>query len=94
MHSYNNVVVSNIHRVKGKEFDTVFLPADLLKLYQKNNTLDEGRVNYVALTRAKHYVTQYEFPRRKITYVSLDPKTGEGRLCNRHYTYHPKYNYL
>ena len=93
MHSYNNVVVSNIHRVKGKEFDTVFLPTDLLKLYQKNNTLDEGRVNYVALTRAKHYVTQYEFPRKKITYVSLDPKTGEGRPCNRHYTYHSKYNH-
>lgn len=93
MHSYNNVVVSNIHRVKGKEFDTVFLPADLLKLYQKNNTLDEGRVNYVALTRAKHYVTQYKFPLRKTTYVSLDPKTGEGRLCNRHYTYHRRDNH-
>ena len=45
------VVVSSIHRAKGLEFDTVLLiPFDIAE----EDWLQEARVLYVGLTRAKH----------------------------------------
>lgn len=51
----SEIVVSNIHRAKGMEFDTVFLFDEMFKNILDNEADNEieHKVSYVALTRAK-----------------------------------------
>ena len=62
------VVVSSIHRAKGLEFDTVLLiPFDI----DEEDWLQEARVLYVGLTRAKHnLMTLKPVDDRKWSYAS------------------------
>jgi DNA helicase-2/ATP-dependent DNA helicase PcrA len=46
------VTVSNIHRAKGLEFDTVFV-VDVGRLPDQESVLEEARILYVAATRAR-----------------------------------------
>lgn len=56
----NKVPIITIHQAKGLEFDTVFLPAlneNIFPSYlsiKENNILEECRLFYVAITRAKN----------------------------------------
>jgi len=54
---FGGITVSNVHRSKGKEFDSVILLDDLLPGKNKNNDSDQERqehkVCYVALTRPR-----------------------------------------
>jgi hypothetical protein len=57
----NNVSISTIHAVKGREFDQVVI----LQPYVKNqsnskNTLEEARILYVAATRARREITRLQ----------------------------------
>ncbi|MDE7089528.1 MAG: ATP-binding domain-containing protein, partial [Prevotella sp.] len=44
------VIVTNIHRGKGREFETVLLEDSIFS--EKEKTLEEHKVNYVAITRS------------------------------------------
>jgi hypothetical protein len=61
------ITVSNIHRAKGKEFDSVILLKDLVEFPENDNNILEHKVCYVGLTRAKKIVnlvemdTQYNY---------------------------------
>lgn len=69
----SDIVVSNIHRAKGMEFDTVFLFDEMFK-----NTLNievddelEHKVSYVALTRAKSNIKNLNL---KPMYIHISKK--------------------
>ena len=47
----SNVIVSNIHRTKGLEYEYVLIDDDFLR--SRNKEIDEMKVLYVAITRAK-----------------------------------------
>lgn len=53
-----DIVVSNIHRAKGREFDTVLILDDILAALEDKNSEDllEHKVCYVALTRPKKHI--------------------------------------
>ena len=50
-----SLVINTVHSVKGDEFDAVlyFLKKKQLDAWHKQTDSEEGRINYVALTRAK-----------------------------------------
>lgn len=54
------ITVSTIHRSKGREYDTVIILNSLIS--EKTDSLEEQRVNYVALSRAKQHMYQVELP--------------------------------
>lgn len=78
--SPDDIVVSNIHRAKGREFDSVLILNDVLEGITDDKTDDilEHKVCYVALTR----------PKKKIEKVMLKPQYiyishDETRRCFR-----------
>lgn len=53
----SNVVISTIHRAKGREYDTVIILDDLLNGQSKDeDDTQEHKVKYVALTRPRKHV--------------------------------------
>lgn len=70
------VIVSNIHRTKGLEYDYVLIDDQFLRL--RNKEIDEMKVLYVAITRAK-----------KETLCLIDSEVfgymNSLKWCNRHY---------
>ena len=52
----NTVYTGTIHSAKGREFDVVFLPAFEEVHLPNENTEEERRLVFVALTRARHAV--------------------------------------
>lgn len=81
------ITVSNIHRAKGKEFDSVIVLSDVIDptaVYNgevsDSQKLFEDKVCYVALTRAKHNIEKAEISKQdKYIYVSKDG----SRRCYR-----------
>lgn len=67
-----NTVISTIHRSKGREFENVIVDKDLVE--QNKNELEEHRVTYVALSRAKDNVYSVKLP-------EVYFKTLENRRC-------------
>jgi DNA helicase II / ATP-dependent DNA helicase PcrA len=56
-----NIILSSIHRAKGREYDIVILNEnDILDCERWEDISDEVRVGYVALTRAKEKVLRTE----------------------------------
>lgn len=51
-----SITVSNIHRAKGKEFDSVILLSDVVNL-NSNDNISEHKICYVGLTRAKNFIS-------------------------------------
>lgn len=68
----SDVVVSTIHRSKGREFDSVLLLDDLLA--SETDTAEEHRVNYVALSRARSHMY-------KVNLENAYFRTLENRRC-------------
>lgn len=71
----NNIIVSNIHRAKGKEFDQVIVLEDVIKGVASIDTEDilEHKVCYVALTRPRHKIQKAEIsPKDKYIYITLN----------------------
>ncbi len=74
------ITVSNIHRAKGREFDTVLMLSDLLKGVTdetQDNRL-EHKVCYVALTRPKKNIEQVELSPQ---YINVEK--GLSRRCSK-----------
>ena len=81
-HEETSLTVSNIHRAKGKEYDTVLVPAYSLDslITEEKDQINEHKVCYVACTRPKKALKTAKL---KKEYVSRDKSTGrcfEGRL--------------
>ena len=73
-----DVIVSNIHRAKGREFDTVFVLDDVLEAMTNDEEDDilEHRVCYVALTRPKKQIEKVTL-KTQFIFISKD----EERRC-------------
>ena len=75
------VTISTIHKVKGLEFDTVFIqpspskfdPADRIEDFAS----DETRLFYVAMTRAKNYL-YYRLAEREDAWLQRQRYSGNG----------------
>ena len=67
------ITVSNVHRAKGREFDSVLVLQDVLESMtdEENNDLLEHKVCYVAITRAKKAVEKVPLKKQYI-YISKD----------------------
>lgn len=50
------ITISNIHRAKGREYDSVVILNDLLDQQQKDDDILEHKVCYVALTRPRMHI--------------------------------------
>lgn len=76
----SDIVVSNIHRAKGKEFDSVLVLEDVIESMteEENDDVSEHKVCYVALTRPKKSVEKVHLKKCRIL-VSRD----EYRKCFR-----------
>ncbi len=79
------ITVSNIHRAKGQEFDSVFLARDVQMgmddqddYFKSQQPSLENKVWYVALTRARKQLARVSLDKEYI-YISPD----EGRRCYR-----------
>ena len=64
----SQVTISTIHRSKGKEYDYVIVLDDLIS--DNPDSMEEQRVNYVALSRAKKQLYKVEMP--KLYFRSLN----------------------
>lgn len=67
-----NTVISTIHRSKGREYENVIVDSDLVE--QSKDELEEHRVAYVALSRAKDSVYSVKLP-------EVYFRTLENRRC-------------
>lgn len=76
--SPSEITISNIHRAKGREFDSVLILGDILEAMTNDETDDvlEHKVCYVALTRPKKNVEKVSLSTQYI-YTSKD----EIRRC-------------
>ncbi len=72
------ITVSNIHRAKGKEFDTVLVLEDVISSMEDDSKSDilENKVCYVALTRPRKNIEKIEL---KNQYISI--MKDETRRC-------------
>jgi len=78
------VTVSDIHRAKGKEFESVIVIDDVIEAMASPETEDilEHKVCYVALTRAKKKIERAEISRRdKLIYITKNE--DQSRRCAR-----------
>ena len=82
----SSLIVSNIHRSKGKEFDSVIVDLPFCKnLKQDKKDLDEYKVMYVAATRPRTKLlfanTQLKEQRlKKFKYINRWGKEREGKI--------------
>lgn len=76
----SDIIISNIHRAKGMEFDTVLVAEDVLEAMtdEEADDLLEHKVCYVALTRPKTKIEKVTL-KTKYIYISKD----EIRRCFR-----------
>ena len=74
------VTVSNIHRAKGREFDSVIVIDDVIEAMTKpeGDDIPEHKVCYVALTRPRKRIERANFPTQYI-YVAKN----ETRRCSK-----------
>lgn len=63
----SNVIVSTIHRAKGLEFDVVFTPTPTSSIEDEDD-LEELRVLYVALSRAREQIWTFPEPANELWY--------------------------
>lgn len=76
----SKITVSNIHRAKGREFDSVLVLSDLLKgMSEETQDNDqEHKVCYVALTRPKKAIEQVNL---ETQYIYIEK--GSTRRCSK-----------
>ena len=71
-----SLIVSNIHRSKGKEFDSVILIDEVIDVKGEVNKLLEHKVCYVGLTRAKKTIKHADIGAQYIRIIQ-----NENRRC-------------
>lgn len=64
-------VLSTVHRVKGLEYDRVFVVEPVPR--RNDDVVEEARVLYVAMTRARHQITMVESTRLPF---AMEPRGG------------------
>ncbi len=74
------ITVSDIHRVKGSEFDSVILIDDILSA---KDELEEHKVCYVGLTRARKNLAQIEMEKSYIKFLKDKNQRGYSLTKNR-----------
>lgn len=88
--STESITISNIHRAKGREFDSVLVIDDVLAYGQNDNVL-EHKVCYVAITRPKKQLSKVPL---KNQYIYIDNRDTNrrcfqaGGFGNRKYLSH------
>lgn len=74
------ITVSNIHRSKGREYDSILLLNDTLLVDEESKkTIQEHKVSYVAVTRAKKKMYRSDMGKH---YIVTD-KNGDGRAYQK-----------
>lgn len=76
------ITVSNIHRAKGKEFDSVIVIDDMIEAITSSDTEDllEHKVCYVALTRPKKKIERAEIS-RKDKQIYITRNDDQSKRC-------------
>lgn len=69
----DDILISTIHRAKGKEFDAICVP-DSIPCGNDEDVLSEGKVMYVALTRGKKQIFLSCFSPRKLYQPSFSQR--------------------
>ena len=75
----HGVIISTVHKAKGKSFDTVIVPSVVEGNYpyttstRKNAILDDARSFYVAISRARSRLILTFFDKGRISYRTLEP---------------------
>lgn len=92
------VIVSNIHRAKGREFDTVLVIDDVLAamIDDQDDDIQEHKVCYVALTRPRKRLFKASL---KNQYIYIDKGTNRrcfqsGGFGNKRYLSHIEIGYI
>ena len=78
------ITVSNIHRAKGSEFDSVIVIDDVIEAMTDLDTEDilEHKVCYVALTRPKKMIERAEItPKDKLIYITRNE--DQSKRCSK-----------
>ncbi len=77
-----SITVSNIHRAKGKEFDSVIVIDDVIEAMADPDTEDllEHKVCYVALTRPKKKVERAEIT-KKDKHIYITRNDDQSKRC-------------
>ena len=80
--SKHAITVSNIHRAKGKEFDSVIVIDDVIEAMADPDTEDllEHKVCYVALTRPKKKVERAEIS-KKDKQIYITRNDDQSKRC-------------
>lgn len=87
----DKIVISNIHRAKGREYDNVILlDDDMITNGDTDKDINEHKVTYVALTRAKSKLYRSALERQ---YIKTD-KEGERRAYATGLNHRKKKPYL
>ena len=75
----SSITVSNIHRAKGREFDSVLVLDDVLQQMQdiEKDDINEHKVCYVAVTRPRKRINTFKLTGKNNFFYSL--KNDEGR---------------
>ncbi len=69
------VIISTVHKAKGKEFESVYLDKDMEERRNKEDIIDYAKLLYVAITRAKKSCYEISFDDCKYKkYYGLMPK--------------------
>lgn len=69
------VILSTIHKAKGKEFKSVYLDKDIEQRMSKENIVEYAKLIYVAITRAKENCYEIRFEDSKYKkYYALMPR--------------------
>ncbi len=78
----HSITVSNIHRAKGKEFDSVIVIDDVIEAMADPDTEDllEHKVCYVALTRPKKKVERAEIT-KKDKHIYITRNDDQSKRC-------------
>ncbi len=87
----DTIIISNIHRSKGREYENVVLLDDtLFTSTEDEKSLEEHKVSYVAVTRAKNKLCRTNISKQ---YIKTD-KEGEGRAYATRRNFQKKKEYL
>lgn len=73
----DTLTLSTIHRAKGREYEEVLLIPD--DYNRSNNTIDEIKAAYVALTRGKEKISFFDIPKKYIKQLESKRWIGTGR---------------
>lgn len=80
-----SITVSNIHRAKGREFNSVLVLDDVLQQMQdpENDDINEHKVCYVAVTRPRKRIQRFKLSGRNNFYYTLTNDEGRCFKSNK-----------